>query len=337
MSRIARFTGPGKPLVIEDRPLPEPGPGEALVEVIACMLCASDLHTHSGRRTGPTPCILGHEIVGRVVACGPEQSAPVGQRVTWSVCASCQQCERCLLEIPQKCTRLFKYGHQPEVDPFAGGLADHVLLRPGSAITPVPDAIPDLVAASANCSTATVAGMIRAVGTPLLGKRVLILGAGVLGLTATAMARHAGASAVVVRDPIPEQRERALRFGATAVEADGKGEADVVFELAGRASAVEAALRSAAIGGTIVLAGTVSPTPGVTFDPEWIVRRLLTIRGAHNYAPQDLRAALDFLAKIDLRPFEELITAVFPLSEVNEAFAHAHRSPGRRVGVVPRS
>ena len=86
----------------------------------------------------------------------------------------------------------------------------------------------------------------------------------------------------------------------------------------------------------MVLAGTVAPTPGVELDPEQVVRRLLTIRGVHNYHPRDLGAALAFLAGPGLGfPFATLVGKEFPLEEVERAFAHAHAHPGVRVAVVP--
>jgi putative phosphonate catabolism associated alcohol dehydrogenase len=351
--RAALFHGPGRPLELASFAVPEPVGEEVLVRVTLCTLCRSDLHTHSGRRAGPTPSVLGHEIVGRVKAFGPSaprrdwrgRPAAVGDRISWTVTASCGRCFYCAEHLPQKCERLFKYGHEAVTieRPFGGGLADYVLLKPGTAWLIVPDEIPDVVAAPANCATATVAAVLRSAGE-LSGRRVLILGAGVLGLTACAMARAAGAAAVMVSDPNPQARQRALAFGATHALCDllevhdltgGRG-ADVAVELAGVADSVRAGLSLVRIGGTLILAGTVSPTPTVPLDPEDVVRRMVTIRGVHNYQPRDLEAALDFLAGPGRNwPFESLVGATFPLERIEEAFAHAHAHPGLRTAVVP--
>ncbi len=358
MSRAIVFTGHGKPLEMLRSPTPEPRGAEVLVRVSCCTLCRSDLHTHGGRRREPTPCVLGHEIVGRIEAFGPaagRQDAAgvpleVGSRVSWAVAVGCGSCFFCAEDLPQKCERPYKYGHH-RLDPdrpLGGGLADYVVLVPGTVYYRVPDALADPVAAPANCATATVAALLR-YGGPVAGRTVLVLGAGVLGVTACAMAQAAGARAVLVSDPVPGCRQRALQFGAThALPAEpeqladgvravtgGRG-ADLVLELAGAAQTVQAGLALVRIGGTLVLAGTVAPVGELRFDPEAVVRRLLTIRGVHNYHPQDLATALDFLAGPGRDfPWRSLVVAEYPLEQAEQAFAAAHANPGVRVAVVP--
>ncbi len=350
MRRAAVFTAPGAPLALEHHPTPTPRGAEILVRVTCCTLCRSDLSTHAGRRSEPTPCVLGHEIVGRIEAFGPDaahhdsagMSASVGGRITWAIAASCGACFFCADGIPQKCERLHKYGHHrlDPARPLGGGLADFVVLVPGTHWLHVPAGIPDAVAAQANCATATVAGLLRHAGG-LAGRSVLILGAGVLGVTACAMARAAGAASVIACDPSPESRARAVRFGATdAVPPDALAPAgrgfDVVIELAGAASSVSSAFALARIGGTVLLAGTVAPVGTVPFDPEAAVRRMLTIRGIHNYAPRDLAAALAFLdGPGRALPFAELVSGEYTLEQAEEAFAAAHARPGVRVAVRP--
>jgi alcohol dehydrogenase len=350
LRRAVYFLGPGTPFEIMRLPTPTLGPGEMLVRVAYCTLCTSDLHTHSGRRPCATPTVLGHEIVGHIEAFGPEtprrafDGSPllVGDSITWSVAASCGGCFFCRAELPQKCDRLYKYGHEPATaaHPFNGGLAECIVLRPGTACMRVP-ATP--VNALANCATATCAAVLRAAG-PIAGHSVLIAGAGVLGVTACAMARAAGAEAILACDPDPECRRRAEDFGAThtltAADAEylramtgGRG-ADVVLELAGTHASVQACLGAARIGGIVVLAGTVLPTPAIAIDPESVVRRLLTIRGVHNYAPADLATAVTFLGAHGAT-FAKLIGPTFSLDDVEAAFTTAHANPGVRVVVVP--
>src|SRR5262249_18726285 len=209
-----------------------------------------------------TPTVLGHEIVGRIEAFGPAAArvdaagaaASIGDRVSWAVAVGCGDCYFCGADLPQKCARPYKYGHERVSPgrPLGGGLAEVVRRVPGPVWFRVPDEVPDRVAAPANCATATVAAMLRHSG-PLAGRCVLVLGAGVLGVTACAMARAAGARAVLACDPVPACRERAAAFGAThaagpdglaaavAEVTDGRG-ADVALELAGTAASVQAAL-----------------------------------------------------------------------------------------------
>src|SRR5215469_2038422 len=160
------FAGADRPLALQRFSVPDPGAGEVLVRVIGCTLCGSDLHTFAGRRSAVTPCILGHEILGRVEAVGPAPPPSamrgplrLGERVTWSVAASCGACFYCNRRLPQKCERLVKYGHEP-IRPgreLTGGLAEYCLLVLGTAIVPVPDRLSDETACPANCATATTA------------------------------------------------------------------------------------------------------------------------------------------------------------------------------------
>ncbi len=354
MQRAVVFTGAGKALEMVRSAVPEPRGAEVLVRVTCCTLCRSDLHTHAGRRVEPTPSVLGHEIVGRIEAFGPRaprQDAAglrldVGSRISWAVAVGCGTCFFCAEDLPQKCERPYKYGHHrldPE-RPLGGGLADYVLLVPGTVCYRVPDEVPDSVAAPANCATATVAALLRC-GGPVAGRTVLVLGAGVLGVTACAMARARGARAVLVSDPVPACCERALHFGAThAFPAElegvrdltaGRG-ADIALELAGAAATVQAGLALVRTGGTVVLAGTVAPVGNVGFDPESVVRRLLTIRGVHNYHPRDLATALAFLAGPGREfPWASLVADQYPLDQAEQAFAAAHAQPGVRVAVIP--
>jgi alcohol dehydrogenase len=352
--RALFFVEPGRPLELIEAPVPEPNAGEMLVRVCCCTLCSSDWHTLVGRRTEPTPTVLGHEIVGVVAAFGPTASRhdirgatlAVGDRITWAVAVGCGGCFFCTVGLSQKCERLTKYGHrQVSRDrPFLGGLADYVLLEPGTAILRLPPDVPDPAAAQAACAGATAAAVVRA-GSPFVaGGTVLILGAGPLGLWATALARAGGAASVIVCDPDAGCRERAVQFGANAVmppdkeaaaittATEGRG-ADVVLDLAGSADAVFAAIRSARVGGTVILAGTVLPTAAVPLDPEMVVRRMLTIRGVHNYAPADLAVAVDFLAGPGRRlPFAELVGQTVRLAD---AATIARGEQGLRLAVVP--
>src|SRR5262245_9761219 len=196
----------GRPLGLREFPLPMLQAGETLVQVIACTLCGSDLHTLHGRRAASVPSILGHEILGRIMAFGPGtpgrdaagRPLAIGDRVTWSIVAHCGECFYCRRDLPQKCLRQTKYGHEPlrPLRELTGGLADHCLLAAGTAIFRVPDQLSDAVACPANCATATIGAAVEACG-PLAARHILILGAGMLGVTAVSWTRAEGAAGVV--------------------------------------------------------------------------------------------------------------------------------------------
>jgi putative phosphonate catabolism associated alcohol dehydrogenase len=357
-TRAAVFRGePGK-VDFQSFATPTPVRSEVLVEVLGCTLCGSDRHTFEGRRSVPLPTILGHETLGRIVTFGPDASRrdglgtplALGDRVCWAIVAHCGRCPNCRRGLPQKCLNGVKYGHEAIRDGNelrgGGGLAEHCLLADGTSMFRVPEGLPAVVACPAGCATATVVAAFEAAGD-LKDKAVGVFGAGLLGLTACAMAKSQGASAVVCVEPSATRRARAAQFGASlAVSAgefcdavaslsDGPG-VDVVIELSGAPEAFEAAMPALRIGGVLVLVGGVFPGRAVGLAMEDVIRRLLTIRGVHNYAPQHLGAALQFLAGYHREiPFASAVPVWFPLSETAQAFEHARDPEVARVGVVP--
>ncbi|NUP28747.1 MAG: alcohol dehydrogenase catalytic domain-containing protein [Nocardia sp.] len=279
---------------LRDLELPTPGPGELLVRVSLATVCGSDLHTVAGRRPAPSPSILGHEAVGRVVAAGPDTDHELGERVVWSVTAACGRCARCRRGFTAKCERVRKVGHEAFTGdwPLSGGYAEHILLPAGVAAVAVPDRVPDVVAAPAGCATATVMAALEAAGDPA-GRRVLVCGAGMLGITAVAACAEQGAD-VQVADHHPERLELARRFGGIP---DSGGPVDIAFDFSGSAAAVTAAVHRLDLGGTLVLAGSVAPGPAVPLDPEAVVRGWRTVTGVHNYEPRHLVRAVEFLTR----------------------------------------
>jgi alcohol dehydrogenase len=361
-SRAAVFRGTARELELRRFPTPQPQPDEALVRVLGCTLCGSDLHSYEGRRSVSVPTVLGHEIVGEIVALGdaPARSDTparrdlagnlllVGDRITWAIVASCGDCFYCRRGLPQKCQRGVKYGHEafrPGRE-LLGGLAEHCLLVPGTAVVKLPDELPLATACPASCATATIVAALEAAG-PIRGRTVCILGAGLLGLSACAMARTEGAREVICVDPHAGRVARSLEFGATravapeglagavAATTEGHG-ADVILELSGSPQAFEAAWPLACLGATMVLIGSVFPSAPVPVQLEAIVRRQLTIRGVHNYAPRQLLTAVQFLAEQHRAfPFAELVAQWFSLEDAAKA-CEAARNPGQiRIGVRP--
>jgi putative phosphonate catabolism associated alcohol dehydrogenase len=354
----AVFHGVSLPLAIERFSIPEPRGSEALIKIRCATICGSDLHSYCGRRNCPTPCILGHEMVGEIAAMGPDGACDyrgnrlaIGDRVTWSVVWSCGECFYCLRGLRSKCERLMKFGHEQVSSEraFLGGLAEYCHLPEKTAIFRVPDKIPNPVASSSNCATATVAAVFRRVGT-MAKATVVIHGAGMLGLTACAMAAHRGADHIVVLEPDPRRREQARRFGATeALDTaqtadeirqrilaltDSRG-ADVGMELSGTPEAVEQGLPLLRFGGRFVMAGAVFPNRPVQILAEQVVRRMYQIVGVHNYEPEDLETALQFLSLVQEQyPFEELIGRTFPLRDVDAAFQFAEQHRPARVAIA---
>ncbi|MFB4295337.1 alcohol dehydrogenase catalytic domain-containing protein [Actinomadura sp. NTSP31] len=325
----------------------EPAPGEALVEVELATICGSDLHTVSGRRPGPAPGVLGHEIVGRVVRLGDgppprdvrDRAVGVGDRVAIGIYAACGECVRCRRDLPQKCERLFKYGHVPlaEAGPLSGGYATHVRVRAGTPLAVVPPDLPAALAAPLGCATATAVAAVAAGGAGVGGRNVTVCGAGLLGLLATAMLADRGAAVTVV-DPDAGRRATAKLMGAanTVGLTAEPPPADVYIELSGAPAAARDAVARTATGGTIVLAGTVSPGAPLDWEAQDLVRGLLTVRGVHNYAPAHLAEAAAWTESAAARlPLDALLGAVHPLENLDAALQEAARSGSIRVGVAP--
>ncbi|OSP07552.1 alcohol dehydrogenase catalytic domain-containing protein [Microbacterium sp. LEMMJ01] len=317
------------------------GDRDVLVAVEMSTICGSDVHTVQGRRSAPAPLVLGHESVGRVIALGDDGAEAVdgtplriGDRVVWSVTVSCGTCDRCRRGLTQKCRDLGKYGHDRvgAHGDLTGAFASHVQLRAGTAIARVPEALPAAVLAPAGCATATAwAAVARATrDIDLDGAAVRIHGAGLVGISAAAIAAEHGA-VVEVRDPDDDRRGFAARFGATALDRDP----DVVIEASGHA--VGEALAGVAVGGTVVLVGSVFPAAPIPLEAEDLVRRLVTVTAVHNYGADDLAAAVSFLAgRGRAYPFAEAVGAVRPLLDIDAALTEA-AVPGAplRVGLMP--
>ncbi|MFN6552516.1 zinc-binding dehydrogenase [Mycolicibacterium septicum] len=312
VTAAAVWTGSG--VDVRTVPIPELGPGEVLVRVRLATVCGSDLHTVTGRRSAACPSVLGHEAVGDVVAVGAGADIPVGQRIIWSVTVVCGVCSRCRSGLSAKCLSVRKVGHEAfDGDwPLSGSYATHLVLPRGTTIAVVPETLSDAVAAPAACATATVMATLEAAGE-LSGRRVLIGGAGMLGLTSVAACAAAGADVQVV-DRNADRMALVPHFGGR--ESDG-GPVDVAIDYTGSSAAVADALGRLDIGGTLVLAGSVTPGPALAVDPETVVRQWLTITGVHNYEPRHLHRAVKFLDDTRERyPWETLVAAPMPLEDI---------------------
>ena len=346
-------------LEIREFPLPAPSAEEAVIRIRCCTICRSDLHTWSGRRPGPTPAILGHEIVGEIATLGPGltrdaagQPLAEGDRVTWTRHSSCGRCVYCTnYNLPMKCQHVRKYGHQDCTGPphLNGGFAEYCVVDAGTSLLKVPPNIPDLVAAPLNCAVATVvAGWEAAALQPT--ESVLIQGAGGLGCYAAAYASFVGANRVIVTDIKADRLDIARRFGATdcinvAQQSDqqvidnvrrltdGLG-ADCVLEVAGVPEAVSLGLAALRKGGRFIEQGCSFPEATTSIDLSVVLWNLLTIRGVHNYDVRHLRRALEFVCEtVDRFPYQQLVSSTFPLAEINEAFSRAQENSLGRVAI----
>jgi putative phosphonate catabolism associated alcohol dehydrogenase len=336
---------------LQRQPFPRLRPGEMVVAVELATICGSDLHTIAGDRPTPVPSVLGHESVGSIVAtCGAAyghdgEMLGTGDRVTWTIGTACGDCRRCHRGIPQKCLTVRKYGHEAIDDHWRlnGGLATHCHLIAGTGLVQVPQGLPAAVAAPANCATATVVCAARRVNLSA-DDSVVVLGCGMLGLTAVAYARGLGVERIIACDVDTSRRQWADSLGATV--ACGPNEvasaakeygADVIFELSGHKAAVQGAFDIVDIGGRIALVGSVSPGPEISFEPSRYVKNLTTVVGSHNYRLDDLAKAVDFLARTNSQQLlADLVPEPYRLHDIDAAVAAARSGAAPRIAVNMR-
>ncbi|WP_020573931.1 NAD(P)-dependent alcohol dehydrogenase [Actinopolymorpha alba] len=249
-----------KDLVLEERPVPTPGPREVLIQVRAVGVCGSDVHYYQHGRIGDfvvnAPLVLGHEASGVVVACGPDvtRHSP-GQRVSLEPGVPCFTCTQCRLGRYNLCPAM-RFFATPPID---GAFCEYVVLHEEFAHA-VPDTLSDDAAALLEPLSVGVWSARKARIAP--GTRVLITGAGPIGLVALQTARAFGASEVVVTDVRPHRLALARELGATATVdvsttslAEAGVEADVLIECSGHPPAIGGAIRRVGRAGRVVLVG----------------------------------------------------------------------------------
>lgn len=302
-------------------PVPEPGPGEVRVRVAAAGICMSDREVYDGRRDPAYvryPVVPGHEWSGTVDALGAGvDPALLGRRTVAEGFRSCGGCERCRSGETSLCTA----GYDETGFTRPGAFADHVVV-PARLLHPLADDA-DLRAAALLEPAAVVAAAVRA-GAPEPGERIVVVGAGTLGLLAVQLLSAMSPGELMVIDPRDERAGQALAFGAgqarTPKEAtEVHGRYDLVVETAGAPSTAADACLLARRGGRVVLTGMFAP--GATgIDPVHLSLSQLTVRSvfgapsaAWSYAVRAFTAGL-------LDP-AALITHEFPLERFADAVA----------------
>lgn len=330
-------------LGIRDLPVSAPGPGEVLVRIRASGICGSDLHAfHTEGPRAHLPGIgPGHELAGEVVALGPGVAGPEpGTRVAMLAGRVCDTCEFCRGGRAQLCPRLRLAGSN-----YPGGMGEYFMAQAGY-VYPIPDGMTWPVAALSEPCGISLHAMKRA--GVVRGQRVLVIGAGTIGLFAALVAHDAGASRVGITARYPHQAAAARSLGATDVfdpaEVDqGTGAAqmgwDIVVEtVGGSAQTLQQAINVVARGGTVLLLGV--HTVPQSISTQRVFFHELTIVGAFGYdhvGPRsDYEETLALLHKYQ-DVVAPLVTHTFPLERASEAFDVAldKRSGAIKVTVLP--
>jgi (R,R)-butanediol dehydrogenase / meso-butanediol dehydrogenase / diacetyl reductase len=316
---------------IEERPAPEPGPGEVTIDVAYTGICGTDLHIFHGdmdARVGERA-VLGHEMSGRIAAVGPgvEGWSP-GDVVTVMPLRWCGSCPACLAGNEHICLNLSFLG----ID--APGALQGRWTVPEDILVRVPDGVPLRDAALVEPLSVAVHDVRRA--ALVAGERVLVVGGGPVGLLIAAVARDAGADVLLV-EPNPHRLAIAGRFGvrgidptatdvdATVQEWTGGAGADVAFEVSGVQAGVDTAVAALCARGRMVLVAIHSVRRPV--DLHRFFWRELTLVGARLYRREDVETAVGLVASGRV-PVGELVSRVEPLDRVEAAFAALEAGDG---------
>jgi 2-desacetyl-2-hydroxyethyl bacteriochlorophyllide A dehydrogenase len=295
--RAAVYRG-RRDLVVEDRPLPELGPHDVLLEVSHCGICGTDLHMVLEGMARPGA-IGGHEFSGRIVALGSEvEGWQLGEGVTGGPSPACGRCAACLAGRSTLCAERSPVGGGD----FQGAFAEYARVH-DSQLLRVPEGLSLRAAALMEPLAVALHGLTLARISP--EQRVHVSGAGPIGLLTVAALKARGVEDVRVTEPAAARRERAAKLGARAFEPEKlelpplpftlvDDPVDAVLECSGHPAAMEAGLAQLRRAGTLVFVGTGMRRPRL--DHNRILLNELVVTGAFCYDDDGCRSALELLA-----------------------------------------
>ena len=298
-----------------------------MVRIGSVGVCGSDVHYYDHGRIGPyvvdEPLVLGHEAGGTVAAVGPDvDSHAIGQRVSIEPGVPCRNCAQCLGGRYNLCPSMRFFA----TPPYDGAFAEYVVM-PAAFVHPVPDTVSDDAAGLLEPLSVGIWGCRRAGVTA--GSRVLITGAGPIGLVAAQAARAYGATEVVVTDVNANRLTLAERLGATPLDvstttvAESGLEPDVLLECSGNQRATRDGIMAVARAGRVVLIGMGGDE--ITLPLPRIQDFELVLTGAFRYANTWPTAiALVAGGAVDL---DVLVTGSYGLEQVEEALTASRRDP----------
>ncbi|GAA4392437.1 S-(hydroxymethyl)mycothiol dehydrogenase [Actinomadura verrucosospora] len=349
--------GKGQPVRIETIVVPDPGPGEAVVDVQACGVCHTDLHYREGGINDEFPFLLGHEAAGVVesVGEGVTEVAP-GDFVILNWRAVCGQCRACRRGRPWYCFDTHNAAQKmtledgTELSPALGigAFADKTLVAAGQCTKVDPAARPE---AAGLLGCGVMAGLGAAINTGGVGRgdSVAVIGCGGVGAAAVLGARLAGAARIIAVDLDERKLATASSLGATHTvngaekdvvatvrELTGGFGADVVIDAVGRPETYEQAFNARDLAGTVVLVGV--PTPEMRLELP-----LLEVFGRGGSLKSswygDCLPSRDFPMLIDLYlqgrlDLDAFVSETIPLDGVEAAFEKMHRGDVLRSVVV---
>ncbi len=337
--RAIALQRPGELMLIE-RPVPTPGPGQVLVRVAVAGVCQTDVHIIRGTFQVPLPRVLGHEFAGEVLALGRGVTGlSLGQMIGVDPPSFCGECAYCRRGQPQQCQSFRCLGNTED-----GGWAELVLIKAEQAIPLTGLSVEQAVWLE------PLACIMHAFGSDpkLAGASVLIIGAGPLGLLALQTVRARGASLAAIVDPNPGKISRAAQLGAgCALVIPREGETtstdqsllqvaplgfDVVLDTTGKPISLTRGLQWVGRTGSVIFFGVSDRADRVEISPAHIFAKEITLRGASGSTHESFAEALKVMQSGQLDP-DVLVWRRISLDEVPKA-VEALEQPGEKGKVL---
>ena len=335
--KAAVFHGLGRALTIEEQPEPKPGPGEIVLRVKSCGICGSDLHAADLPPGLPPGTVMGHEFAGEVVEVGADAKTlwRPGDRVCALPAIGCGKCRACLSGDVILCQSLRSTG----LGQVPGAYAEYVLAGAAESFR-----LPAGVSFREGALVEPLSVGLHAVNTARLepGERVMVIGAGPIGLAVTAWARFFGARCVVVNERAPGRLALAQKFGATAVADVSKEDAvsvftreaggppDVIFECVGVPGLLQQCIGMVRPRGRVVVVGVCMQMDSIF--PVMAIVKEIELRFVVAYRRQDFDLTIDMLDRGRI-PGRDMVTDVVDLAAFPSAF-EALKKPTSQCKVI---
>ncbi|EHY55435.1 hypothetical protein HRR83_008867 [Exophiala dermatitidis] len=332
--RAARYHGQ-RDIRVEEIPIPQPGPGECLVEIEWCGICGSDLHEYTAGPTaiptaerpnpltgGTLPVTLGHEFCGRIKAVGEGAKFQIGQPVMVDPHVGCRSCPSCTSGMDHVCHMLSFMGYSG--GKLGGGLSEYVAVEE-SHLYPLPENVSmDFAAVIEPLVVGQHAA--KAAGTKLEGQDILIVGGGPIGVAMISVLRAHRVGKIFLSEPTAKRWQHAKDVVERVIDpknesvgdicrelTGGKG-ADVVFDCAGVQPGLESGMDAIKHGGTLVNVAVWEKPLQIQFWPFFL--KEIKIMSSCCYNKQDFAEVMELMSKNEFKGYEQMVTSRIPLEEV---------------------